>query len=336
MINYDNTWPWVCFSSEFDELQITATSPITLTIASASGLLLQNKYTPISNKVSVYDLDRLLATSDSDMLAQYEFAVSGQGAKRVLILRSGTKLTMSGADFVAGHFLSPVMGERTTTLNRREMVTVLLDTSADIVASCVYADGTTLSTVDIVLASDVPAQSLQEVDCSPSLLVDESKGRLVQYVVKAGNRRMLYRVRPTCATRLGMLFRNDFSVWEPAYFTGMNEHTQKITREQAAIGTIMTTYDIHEEDSVKSYTGPLRPSEVELFRSLARSTEVMLIENGAVTDPVVIDDVSVKHTDEEGHLPAFTFTWHRASLRTVTTVPITPRIFDETFDDTFE
>ena len=84
MINYDNTWPWVCFSSEFDELQITATSPITLTIASKSELLLQNKYTPISDKVSVYDLDRLLATSDSDMLAQYEFAVSWQGAKGFL------------------------------------------------------------------------------------------------------------------------------------------------------------------------------------------------------------------------------------------------------------
>ena len=79
----------------------------------------------------------------------------------------------------------------------------------------------------------------------------------------------------------------------------------------------------------------MRPGEVQLFRSLARSADIVLLENGAGTDGVVISGQDIKYTDEDGHLPSMTFTWHRASRLSLMKVPVIPRLFDDTFDDTF-
>ena len=116
----------------------------------------------------------------------------------------------------------------------------------------------------------------------------------------------------------------------------MIEHDPKITREFALVGGSVRPIKIDEEDTCKSYTGPLRPAAVQLFRDLARSHDVMLLVDGVATDPVVISDAEVKHTDDDGSLPAFTFSWRRAAhTSAMFDVPVVPRLFDDTFDDTF-
>ena len=309
MITYADISSPYLLVSELDLVEFSAQSTLQLVITDASSAtVISCSYTPVDGVVRVYDLDRLLSPLIEGVMA----------------------------DFIAGHFLSPVTFTRDTTLQRREMVTLLCSAATDVTAACPSVDDSDVIHTDNVSLETGLAAGLHEVECSPSLLVNDSLGTLVFYVVRAGDRSMSFRVSPTATDRCAMLMRNDFGAWEPCYFEGMNEVTPDITREFVQVGGIQRPLRVQEQENTKSFTGPLRPGEVQLFCSLARSTDIVLLEDGAATDPVVISGQEVKYTDDDAHVPSITFTWHRASLRTMMHVPVTPRIFDDTFDETFE
>ena len=338
MINYnDITTSSYVLVSELDALVIAGQSTVSLVIADAGGsTVLSCSYTPVDGMVKVYDLDRLLSPLIAGVMADFTF-VAGNTSKTLHVVQSRTRVSESAAAFLAGHYLSGVMSDRDTAIGRKEMVTLLSPSGmVNVVAACVYADGGTCVLQSVQLASSLSPGVIHEVDCSPSLLVNDQLGQLVLYTVNAGDRLMTFRVSPTATHHMAMLMRNDFGAWEPCYFTGMVETSPAITREFVQIGGVSRPLRIDEQENFKSYTGPLRPGTVQLFRALARSTEIVLLEDGNSTgDAVVVTDDELKHTDEDGHLPAFTFTWHRAARLSLLKVPKVPRLFDDTFDDTF-
>lgn len=337
MINYADISSPYLFASELDVLVFSAQSTLTLAITDAGGAtVLSCSYTPVSGAVKVYDLDQLLSPLISGVVADFTFTVGGS-SRSLHIVQSRVRVNMSAADFLASRFLSSVMATRDTALGRKELVTLLSPSGAvNVSASCIYVDGETCVPQDVTLASSLTAGEVHEVDCSPSLLVNDSLGQLVQYTVTAGDRTMTFRVSPVQTHRLAMLMRNAFGAWEPCYFRGMNEHDPKITRELVLVGAMMRPLKIDEEDICKSYTGPLRPGGVQLFRDLARAYDVLLLDDGVATDAVVVTDADVKHTDEDSHLPAFNCSWYRASkARALMEIPSVPRIFDYTFDETY-
>lgn len=335
MITYADIASSYLLASELDVVVFAAASTLSLSIKDASNAtVLSCSYTPVDGVVKVYDLDRLLSPLIAGVMADFTFTVGGSSTT-FHIIQSWTRVSMPAADFIAGHFLSSVMSTRDTAMDRKEMVTLLATGSTDVSAVCTYVDGDDVIHTATVSLETGLAAGLHEVDCSPALLVNDELGALVAYTVQAGDRSMTYRVSPTQTHRLALLMRNNFGAWEPCYFRGMNEHSPKITRELVLVGGMMRPLKIDEEDTCKSYTGPLRPGGVQLLRDLSRSREVMLLEDGVATDPVVISGEDVKYTDEDGHLPEFTFSWHRASLRTMLHVPVIPRLFDDTFDETF-
>lgn len=337
MINYADINSPYLFVSELDVVVFSAGSSLSLVIADAEGsTVISCSYTAVDGEVKVYDLDRLLSPLIAGVMADFTFTVDGSPAV-LHVVQSRTRVSESAADFLAGHYLSSVTTGRDTALGRKEMVTLLSTAGAvDVTAACVYANGGMCVPQSVQLASALAAGQVHEVDCSPSLLVNDALGELVQYTVNAGSRLMTYRVSPTQTHRLALLMRNNFGAWEPCYFRGMNEHDPKISRELALVAGSIRPLKIDEEDTCKSYTGPLRPGAVQLFRDLARAYDVMLLDGGVATDPVVISDAEVKHTDDDGSLPAFTFSWRRAAhTSAMFDVPVIPRFFDDTFDATF-
>ena len=338
MINYsDISARDYLFVSDLDVVAFAASSTLSLEITDAGGgAVISCSYTPVGGEVKVYDLDQLLSPLIDGVMADFTFTVDG--ISTVLhVVQSRMRVSESAADFLAGHFLSSVTSGRDTAMGRKELVSLLSPTGAvDVIAACVYANGEMCVLQSVQLASALAAGQVHEVDCSPSLLVNDALGELVQYTVNAGSRLMTYHVSPTQTHRLALLMRNSFGAWEPCYFRGMNEHDPKITRELALVGGSIRPLKIDEEDICKSYTGPLRPSGVQLMRDLARAYDVMLLEDGVATDPVVVTDADVKHTDDDGSLPAFTFSWRRAAhTSAMMKVPVIPRLFDDTFDETF-
>ena len=87
---------------------------------------------------------------------------------------------------------------------------------------------------------------------------------------------------------------------------------------------------------MKCWTGPLRPSGVALTRDLARSRYVVLLEHGVASDEVVVTAVEVKHTTADSDISDMTVTWRRSSLVSARLVTVrTPKLFDDTFDETY-
>lgn len=337
MINYADISSSYLFVSDLDVVVFSANSTMSLSITDAGGsTVISCSYTPVSGVVKVYDLDKLLYPLITGVMADFTFTVGGS-SQTLHIIQSRTRVSMPAADFLDSRFLSSVTSGRDTALGRKEMVTLLSPTeTVNVTAACVYANGGVCVLQSVTLASALAAGILHEVDCSPELLVNDALGELVQYTINAGQRLMTFRVSPTQTHRLALLMRNNFGAWEPCYFQGMNEHDPKISRELALVAGSVRPLKIDEEDTCKSYTGPLRPGGVQLFRDLARAYEVMMLDGGVATDPVVITDAEVKHTDDDGSLPAFTFSWRRAAhTSAMFDVPVIPRLFDYTFDETF-
>lgn len=337
MINYDDISSPYLFVSDLDVVVFAAQAEMSLTISDAGGsTVISCSYIPVGGVVRVYDLDRLLSPMIGGVMADFTFDVDGTD-QTLHLIQSRARVNLPATEFLASRFLSSVFSQRDTALSRKEMVTLLSPSDpVDVVAACVYADGETCVLQSVTLASSLTAGVIHEVDCSPSLLVNEQLGRLAQYTVNAGDRLMTYRVSPTATARTAMLMRNDFGAWEPCYFTGMVETSPAITREFVQMAGVQQPLRIDEQENFKSYTGPLRPGTVQLFRALARSNEIVLLEDGNSTgDAVVITDQELKYTDEDGHLPSFTFTWHYGKRLPLLRVPKIPRLFDDTFDSTF-
>ena len=147
---------------------------------------------------------------------------------------------------------------------------------------------------------------------------------------------MRYRVTILPNASVAMLAQNNFGCYEPIYLQGMTEFNTDFTRESALINGQLKHYNVEAVKTYKSFTGALRPAGVLLAQDLAASKDVYLLENNITGDAIVITAVDLKYTDEDSEVPDFSFTWRHASMMGASTTAIRPpRLFDETFDETY-
>lgn len=337
MINFADIGSWH-FVTELDVIEVTSNSDVSFTIADSGGTLLSGTYTPVGGIVRIYHLARLLRPLIDGVTAAFTFT-AGSTSKTVHVVQSGVTVSESAATFLPSFFLSAVMTERDTSLDRKELLTLIpVEQSLPTMqAVCSYWDGESLVTATKPVAGIIVANEPCYVDASASRFVDSELGTLVAYTIVAGERTMRFRVTTLPTAEHAMLFHNTFGAWEPIYFAGMTEDAPEYTRETAYVNGKMQLYNLEETASFKSWTGPLRPSGVALARDLARCAKgVFLLEGSETTDEVTITAVDVKHTSADNEIADFTFTWRRSAMWSVMLKTVRPpKLFDETFDETY-
>ena len=337
MINFADIGSWH-FVTELDVIEVTSATDVSFTIADSGGNILNGTYTPVTGTVRIYHLARLLRPLIDGVTAVFTFT-AGSTSKTVHVVQSGVTVSESAATFLPSFFLSAVMTERDTSLERKEILTLLpIEQSLPTVqAVCSYWDGDAVVTANKpVTTTGMTANTPFEIDVSAAQFVDTTIGKLVAYSIVAGERTMRFRVTSLPTAEYAMLFRNTFGAWEPIYFAGMTEEDAEYTRETAPVNGSLRLYNIEETDMMKCWTGPLRPSGVALTRDLARSRDVVLLEHGVASDEVVVTAVEVKHTTADSDISDMTVTWRRSSLVSARLVPVrTPKLFDDTFDETY-
>ena len=337
MINFTDIGSWH-FVTELDIIAVTTATAVTVTIAdSSSNVLLNGSYTPVNGVVRVYHIARLLRPLIDGVTADFTITV-GSTSKTVHVVQSGVTVSEAAADFLPSFFLSAVMTERDTSLERKELLTLLPIevTLPTVIAVCSYWDGEAIVTANKSVSGTITANTVCELDVSAAQFVDTTIGTLVAYTITAGERTMRYRVTTLPTADYAMLMRNNFGAWEPIYFAGMTEESPEYTRESAMVNGAMQLYNLEETEVFKCYTGPLRPSGKALARDLARNRFIFLLEKGVATDAVVVTAVEVKHTTADNDIADFTFTWRRAALWNATLKTVRPpKLFDETFDETY-
>lgn len=337
MINFADIGSWH-FVTELDVIEVTSATDVSFTIADSGGNILNGTYTPVTGTVRIYHLARLLRPLIDGVTAVFTFT-AGSTSKTVHVVQSGVTVSESAATFLPSFFLSAVMTERDTSLERKEILTLLpIEQSLPTVqAVCSYWDGDAVVTANKpVTTTGMTANTPFEIDVSAAQFVDTTIGKLVAYSIVAGERTMRFRVTSLPTAEYAMLFRNTFGAWEPIYFAGMTEEDAEYTRETALVNGSLRLYNLEETDTMKCWTGPLRPSGVALTRDLSRSRDVVLLERGVASDEVVVTAVEVKHTTADSEISDMTVTWRRSSLVSARLVPVrTPKLFDDTFDETY-
>ena len=337
MINFNDIGSWH-FVSELDVLEVTAAANVAVSITASDGsVLLNGTYIPVGGTARVYHLRKLLSPMIMEVTATFTITVGGV-SKTVHVVQSQVDVSETAADFLPSFFLSAVMSERDTAVGRKELLTMLPieATLPTVQAVCSFWDGSAVVTDTKTLSPVLVTGVVTEIDVSPDQFVGTTVGELVGYTITAGKRRMAYRVRQLPTAEVAMLMRNAFGAWEAVYFAGMTEQSPDYTRETALVNGRLRLYNLEETDTRKCWTGPLRPSGVSLTRDLARSRDVVLLERGVASDEVVVTAVDVKHTSADNDIADMTVTWRRSSLLSARLVPVrTPKLFDETFDETY-
>ena len=337
MINFADIGSWH-FVTELDVIEVMSASDVTFTIAESGGTILNGTYTPVAGTVRIYHLARLLRPLIDGVTAVFTFT-AGSTSKTVHVVQSGVTVSESAATFLPSFFLSAVMTERDTSLDRKELLYLIPieATLPTVQAVCSYWNGESIVTATKPVAGIIVANEPCYVDASASRFVDSELGTLVAYTIVAGERTMRFRVTTLPTAEHAMLFHNTFGAWEPIYFAGMTEDAPEYTRETAYVNGKMQLYNLEETASFKSWTGPLRPSGVALARDLARCAKgVFLLEGSETTDEVTITAVDVKHTSADNEIADFTFTWRRSAMWSVMLKTVRPpKLFDETFDETY-
>ena len=337
MINFADIGSWH-FVTELDVIEVTSASDVSFSITNNGGSLLSSTYTPVDGKVRIYHLARLLRPLIDEVTATFTFTADST-SKTVHVVQSGVTVSESAGTFLPSFFLSTVMTERDTSLERKELLTLLPieQLLPTVQAVCSYWDGDAVVTdTKTITTTGMTANTPFEVDVSAAQFVDTTLGELVAYSIVAGERTMRYRVTSLPTAEYAMLFRNTFGAWEPIYFAGMTEDSPEYTRETSMVNGALKLYNLEETASFKSWTGPLRPSGVALGRDLARSSDYFLLERGIATDAVVVTDVEVKHSSADNEIADFTYTWRRSWLWSAKLQAVRkPKLFDDTFDETY-
>lgn len=327
------------FTSEFCRLSFSGvTDTLVLVIVVNSLPVFENRYVPDSaGRVTVYDLDRLLESCLTDSYTNIYIFANGTQLGRVNLFGCAASVAEPAQTFVTDFFLTPHTGVRDTAADRFESLTLFCAAEEAVTARCAYVkDDLSVMEKTVAVESVVGWSAL---DVSARKFLDPASGRLVGYTVLCGKRKASYRVLAyTPKADPAVIFRNCFNAWETFYFTGKKETSAAYTRSQANIAGKLRNYHIDETVSYRAMTGPLLHGMEIVALDLARSKEVFLLNaDGSAGDEITVTDCDIKHSNEDDEIPDLTFTYRladRRNSRIAVTRP--PRVFDNTFDETYE
>ena len=164
------------------------------------------------------------------------------------------------------------------------------------------------------------------------------------YTVEAGSRSQRFEIDFSCPDCAPILeFYNSFGVWELLYCTGTHKVSPQYKRSSTRIKGLLCNYHIEETRNFMADTGILTTAMANWAEDLFRSDEVYVVNviDGQITSTdggklVAITDSKSEITNDIDFMPRFTFTYQYAQrMQNVLQLNRVGRIFDNTFDDTF-
>ncbi len=317
-----------------------AGAELTLTVTVDDEGVFKNSYTADSaGEVTVYDLDRIVERALGDGMTAVVIMQMGTAVARTRVLRNAADPGMDAYDYAEEYFFTTNHKERNTAEGRRETLTFWTDEAEGLWnMEKLYYDPE-LGITKQNATSGWSLAGMVTIDASPVTVESETWGRLIGYTVKAGKREMSYRVLPSMGdAATAFIFRNNFGAWETAYLTGTVEQQPSHERSAAMVGGVYRVYDIEETASWKVDSGPLRAGMIEVINDLARSKEIYLLnDDGTAGDEVAVTDCDLKASNDWGEVQRVSITYRKASRRaSMGKVRPKPRLFDVTFDETYD
>lgn len=243
--------------------------------------------------------------------------------------------------FCEHHFLTILMGPKTTALGRKECLSAY--DAGDLTVTAYIKKGGDITSVSGSLSPINTTGKVNDYNVSPDNIrevLQLSDGQqLLQYSCQAGVRRQTYdMVMEKVPPAPSLAFLNSFGCWEYIHCTGTHKKSSKFTYSTAVVGDKTRNYDIREQRQLTANTGSLNYAMAEWADELFRSQQVYLCTGGKMGKEVVVSDVKDEVTNEDDNMPSYEFTWMYAQKlhNVIDTETKRLRVFDGTFDYTFE
>lgn len=296
--------------------------------------------------ITIWDLDQILQPYISEQYADFMFTVHDEPltSHYVSVFYCAWSLDVPASVFLEKRFLTPTDGTRITGPGRHEPLTAFCAAPTQAKAVCLYCseDGAT-SSAEVQLGE---VSGIGVLNVSPARFENMPKGRLFAYSVVCGERKADYIVEKSLPELSdAFIFRNSFNAWDTIYLCGTRTVEPQYTRLSADVDGYRRNYSINEVLQLKTYTGPLLPGMEWVAMSLARSQAVfLLLPNGDSGDEILVNDCDLKHDNSWGSPVDLTFSYRTASVSyrladdrvARLSIPRPPRIFDDSFDKTYE
>ncbi len=335
--------PGIVFSSHFPDVLIGSVGESALvTVTIADEQVLQETLYPTSIGIVLEDMRSLVEPYARQQLtvlvritASCQSGQSYDTTVRVLYSAADMGDDVSASEFYDSHFLTTLMGPKLTAVGRMEKLSYYGTGSASVTA--IYDDGTVQVFSALVTGGN---SSYTRIDVSPDQYVAAGKV-LVEYHVVAGSRQQDFIVQPEALDCAPILcFVNSFGVEELLYCTGLHQVSPEYKRSQARFGRFTRTYKLEEIRHFKADTGVLNQAMADWVDEVLRSDEIRVCNfyNGQVRPgkEIIITDSKSDRSNDDAELPRITFTYEYSQRNhNVLQLYREGRIFDNTFDDTF-
>lgn len=340
------------FTSWLDRLTFTITGDSAQVAVQVDGTtILSETYYPLATgEIEVYDLSQIIGDEVRDVVVgtvviiitelQDGSTLSIWSSRPLTAYYSAADIDMSCENFLDHYFLTLLNGSKPTNLGRKEYLHAAGtdSTEATVLAQYYTADGNVEQrTFDV---ADTPAHTSRGVttfNVSPDLYRDDTLGTLFAYTVTVGLRTQEYETDmryPVCDPVL--LFTNSFGCQELFYCTGTKKTSPEYERKTAVIGGYTRNYRIKETRKFEADTGVIPPALSEFCEDMLRSPRVYLYTDNSQGKEVTLSDSKSDRTNETDALLEYTFTYRYAQrMQNVVRFSATGKIFDTTFDDTF-
>ena len=257
----------------------------------------------------------------------------------VLFANADPQVTASW--FVENHFLTVLNGEKITAFGRTECLSAYGASTLSVTARVLNTTTDEITSIALTLNPANTTGSIYDYNVSPQKIFDLMAGtneqQLLSYTCEAGKRHQSYRViTDDVPPAPCFVFQNSFGCWEYIYCTGTHSRSSKYTRSAAIIGGLKRNYNIEEERDFKAQTGWLNEAMADWAGELFLSQSIYLYVGGKMGKEVLINgDEKVEINNEDDNMPSFEFTWNYAQEQHNVMDAERQRIFDATFDYTF-
>ena len=243
--------PAYAFSSGLNELVFaTDQNKAVLSLTVGEKEILSETYIPdASGRITINDLQGLiepyLATNLIERCSYRITDGSSEQNKNFTVQFCAAESSMPAADFMAGYFLSTLMGEKITAIGRKEFVHLVTTEACPVTATCVYyRDEDGLSTREVSLRQVTDTDKIVTVEVSPELLVKPGF-ELVRYIIHAGVRTQTFSLDPDAPDVAPvLLFTNSFGCQETVYCTGTHALEPEYVRSTAYTNGMFRNYRI--------------------------------------------------------------------------------------------
>lgn len=247
---------------------------------------------------------------------------------------------VDASTFCSNHFLTTLNGEKLTAIGRTESLSAYVSTTVSVSALLMLADGT-FKTVGATLNAANTTNSVSDFNVSPQNIFDLVGGTtgqsLVSYTISAGSRKQNYRVIEDQVPPAPVLvFLNSFGCWEYIYCTGTHKKEGKYTYSTAKLDGLTRNYKIKREKQFTANTGYMNRAMADWADDMFVSQNVYLYSGKGRGKEVVLSSPKDEITNEDDNMPAFEFQWTYAQEQHTIMDTERYRVFDNTFDYTFE